>query len=185
MNGTGLNGRSSIRKVTLETGEVLQQRAVSSDHFGEGITIWKSDLIELIWRSQIAFVYDRTTFEPKRTFTYLGEGWGLTHDGGHLTMSDRSATLRFLDPATFAERLTVTVTDAGSPVPFLNELEYVKGEIFANVWQTDFVARVAPSTGKVVGWVDLRGCQVVIPTGSHPTPSSMASPTTRPAVGSS
>jgi glutamine cyclotransferase len=155
--GTGLNGRSSIRKVKLETGEVIQQRQVGSEHFGEGITLFKSDLYELTWQSHIAFQYDRTTFAPKRTFSYPGEGWGLTHDDSSLVMSDGSATLRFLDPATFAERRRLTVTEGGVPVMRLNELEYVKGQIFANVWQTERIARIDPASGRVVGWIDLDG----------------------------
>jgi len=155
--GTGLNGRSSIRKVKLETGEVVQQRQLSSEHFGEGITIWKSSLFELTWQSHLAFVYDRHTFAPKRTFSYPGEGWGLTHDNASLIMSDGTASLRFLNPETFAVKRRLTVTDGGVPVERLNELECVKGEIFANVWQTDRIARISPTTGRVTGWIDLAG----------------------------
>jgi glutamine cyclotransferase len=155
--GTGLNGRSSIRKVDLASGRVLQRRALSPSFFGEGITIWNDTLIELTWQSQLAFVYDLETFQPRRTFTYTGEGWGLTHDGTSLIMSDGTADLRFLDPATFAERRRVTVTDGGVPVTELNELEWIKGEIYANVWQTDVVARIAPDTGRVLGWIDFKG----------------------------
>jgi glutaminyl-peptide cyclotransferase len=155
--GTGQNGQSSIRKVKLETGEVLQKRDVPSEHFGEGITVWKSDLIELTWQSHIAFVYDHATFEPKKRFSYPGEGWGLTHDGTDLIMSDGTNELRVLDPATFVEKRRIVVTAAGQPLRSLNELEFVKGEIFANVWQTDFVARIAPDTGRVTAYVDLRG----------------------------
>ena len=155
--GTGLNGHSSIRKVKIDTGEVLQKRDVPAEYFGEGITVWKNELIELTWRSQIALVYDRGTFEPQRTFSYAGEGWGLTHDGTNLIMSDGSAQLRVLAPTTFAERRRIDVTAAGAPLRNLNELEYVKGEIFANVWLTDYVARIAPDTGHVTGYIDLRG----------------------------
>ena len=155
--GTGLNGRSSIRKVRLETGEVLQRRDVPEQYFGEGITIWKDDLYQLTWQSGVAFTYDRNTFAPKRTFKYSGEGWGLTHDGQSLIMSDGTDALRFLDPATFAERRRVRVTAVGQPVRELNELEYVKGEIFANVWNTDAVARINPANGQVTGWIDLTG----------------------------
>jgi glutaminyl-peptide cyclotransferase len=154
--GTGLNGRSSIRKVKLETGEVLERRDVPSQYFGEGITVWKSDLIELTWQSEVAFVYDKNTFQQKRTFKYLGEGWGLTHDGTNLIMSDGSDRLRLLDPDTFAERRRIHVMDGEYAVRSLNELEYVKGEIFANIWQTDYIARIAPD-GHVVGWIDLSG----------------------------
>jgi glutaminyl-peptide cyclotransferase len=155
--GTGLNGRSSIRKVELETGKVLQKRDLPSEHFGEGITVWKNDLIELTWQSHIAFVYDRATFELKKRFSYPGEGWGLTHDGTNLIMSDGSNELRVLDPVTFAEKRRIKVTATGAPLRNLNELEIVKGEIFANVWQTEYVARIAPDTGMVVGYIDLRG----------------------------
>jgi glutamine cyclotransferase len=155
--GTGLSGKSSIRKVQVETGEVLQRRDVAGEYFGEGITIWKNDLIELTWQSKVAFVYDRATFAPKRTFSYPGEGWGLTHDDTTLIMSDGSAALRFLDPVSFAERRRVTVTDGGVPVPRLNELEYVKGQVYANVWQTNLIARIAPDSGRVLGWIDLTG----------------------------
>src|SRR5436190_17568465 len=138
--GTGLNGRSTIRPVELETGKGLQKRNVAEEHFGEGITVWKTDLIELTWESHVAFVYDRATFEPKKRFSYPGEGWGLTHDGTSLVMSDGSDQLRVLDPATFVEKRRISVTAAGAPLRSLNELEYVKGEIFANIWQTDYVA---------------------------------------------
>jgi glutaminyl-peptide cyclotransferase len=155
--GTGLNGRSSIRKVKIETGEVLQKREVPEEYFGEGITVWKSDLYELTWQSGVAFTYDRNTFAPKRSFKYTGEGWGLTQDGQSLIMSDGTEYLRFLDPATFAERRRVKVTAAGAPLRNLNELEFVKGELFANVWQTDYVARIDPATGVVKAYIDFRG----------------------------
>ncbi len=155
--GTGQVGQSSIRKVELATGKVLQSRSVPAPHFGEGITVWKNDLIELTWQTHVAFVYDRATFQPKKQFTYSGEGWGLTQDAANLIMSDGSDELRILDPVTFAERRRIKVTAAGAPLRNLNELEYVKGEIFANVWQTDYVARIAPDTGKVRAYLDLRG----------------------------
>src|SRR5438067_7495496 len=155
--GTGLNGSSSIRKVKLETGEVVQRRDVDRAYFGEGITVWKTDLIQLTWQSHVAFVYDKMTFAPRRTFKYTGEGWGLTHDGTNLIMSDASDELRVLDPATFAERRRIKVTAVGMPLRNLNELEYMKGEILANVWTTDSVARIAPDTGRVSGYIDLRG----------------------------
>jgi glutaminyl-peptide cyclotransferase len=155
--GTGQNGQSSIRKVELATGKVLQKRDVSAEYFGEGITVWKNDLIELTWQTHVAFVYDRVTFQPKKQFSYPGEGWGLTHDGTNLVMSDGTDELRVLDPVTFAEKRRIKVTAAGAGLRNLNELESVKGEIFANIWQTDHVARIAPDTGKVVGYIDLRG----------------------------
>lgn len=155
--GTGLNGSSSIRRVKLETGEVVQRRDVARAYFGEGITVWKTDLIQLTWQSNVAFVYDRKTFAPRRIFKYKGEGWGLTHDGTDLIMSDGTDELRVLDPMTFAERRRIKVTAAGTPLRHLNELEYMKGEILANVWTTDLVARVSPDTGRVTGYIDLRG----------------------------
>jgi glutaminyl-peptide cyclotransferase len=155
--GTGLNGHSTIRKVELETGKVLQKRDVPSEYFGEGIVVWNNNLIEITWQSHVAFVYDRTTFEPRKQFSYPGEGWGLTHDGTSVIMSDGTNELRVLDPMTFAEKRRIKVTAAGAPVRELNELEYVKGEIFANIWRTDYVARIAPDTGKVTGYIDLRG----------------------------
>jgi glutaminyl-peptide cyclotransferase len=155
--GTGLNGRSSIRKVKLDTGAVVQRRDVAPQYFGEGITVWKSTLLELTWQSGMAFTYDVATFAPRRTFTYQGEGWGLTHDASSLVMSDGSSQLRFLDPETFVERRRVNVTSEGKAVTSLNELEFVKGEIFANIWQTDLIARIDPTSGVVKGWINLSG----------------------------
>ncbi len=155
--GTGLNGRSSVRRVKLETGEVLQRRDVPAQHFGEGITVWRSDLIELTWKSEVAFVYDKNTFEQRRTLTYAGEGWGLTHDDAHLIMSDGSEWLRILDPTTFAEQRRIRVLAGGAPLRNLNELEFVNGEILANIWTTDYIARIAPDSGRVLGYIDLRG----------------------------
>jgi glutamine cyclotransferase len=154
--GTGLNGRSSIRKVKVETGEVIEKRDVPSQYFGEGITVWKNDVIELTWQSETGFVYDKNTLQQKRTFKYLGEGWGLTHDGVNLIMSDGSERLRLLDPVTYAEVRRLFVLDGDYPVRNLNELEYVKGEIYANIWMTDYIARIGPD-GHVVGWIDLSG----------------------------
>ena len=155
--GTGLNGQSGIRKVRLETGEVLQHRPLDAKYFGEGIAVWGKTIVQLTWQSEIGFVYDLATFEPVKTFGYTGEGWGLTHDGTRLIMSDGTPTLRFLDPASFEETGRLTVRDGGLPVDDLNELEWVKGEIFANVWQGERIARIDPKTGRVTAWVDLSG----------------------------
>jgi glutaminyl-peptide cyclotransferase len=155
--GTGLNGRSTIRKVRVENGEVLQLHKLDPQYFGEGIAVVGDSLYELTWQSEIGFIYDRQSFQRTGTFAYRGEGWGLTSDGTRLIMSDGSASLRFLDPATRKEVSRLTVRDGGSPVLNLNELEYVKGEIFANVWQTDRIARISPKSGKVIGWIDLKG----------------------------
>lgn len=154
---TGLPGRSSVRKVELESGRVAQQYALLPDYFAEGLTDWGSNLLQLTYQSQTGFVYDRLTLKPKSGFAYSGEGWGLTHDTKRLIMSDGSSSLRFWDPTTFAETERITVRDRGQPVNDLNELEYVRGEIFANVWHTDRIARISPATGNVVGWIDLKG----------------------------
>jgi glutamine cyclotransferase len=157
--GTGQNGQSGIRRVKLETGEILQQQPLDSKYFGEGITVWRDTIVQLTWQSEIGFVYDKATFTQLRTFPYQGEGWGLTHDGTRIIMSDGGARgeLRFLDPATLKETGRLPVRDAGRPVDDLNELEFVKGEILANVWQTHRIARISPKTGQVTGWIDLSG----------------------------
>ena len=154
---TGLNGRSTLRKIRLETGDVVQQHRVDPQHFAEGLANWNGQLIQLTWKSSLGFVYDQTTFEPRRTFRYRGEGWGLTNDQTRLIMSDGSAALRFLDPATFQERGQVNVRDGNAAIRNLNELEYVRGEVYANVWHTDRIARISPASGRVVGWIDLTG----------------------------
>lgn len=155
--GTGLNGRSSIRRVAVETGAVLQKRDMPTQHFGEGIALWKGELFQLTWQSNLAFVYDAKTFAERRSFRVMGEGWGLTHDGTNFVMSDGTEFLRILDPVTFKELKRLRVMAAGSPLTRLNELEFVKGEIFANVWQTEYVARIDPATGRVNGYIDFRG----------------------------
>ena len=155
--GTGLNGRSSIRKVKLENGEVLQIQKVDQQYFGEGIAVVNDTIYELTWQSGIGFLYDRETFRRKGTFTYRGEGWGLTYDGQRLIMSDGTPFIRFLDPATQKEVSRIEVKDGTTPVANLNELEFVKGEILANIWQTDRIVRISPKTGRVIGWIDLAG----------------------------
>jgi glutamine cyclotransferase len=155
--GTGLNGRSSVRAVDLATGRVIQSVKVPAKYFGEGLTDWGSNLVELTWMAHRGFVYDRFSLRLVKTFEYKGEGWGLTHDRQHLIMSNGTAVLRFLDPVTFRVVRTLAVTDGGRPVKELNELEYIHGEIYANVWQTDRIARISPATGKVIAWIDLSG----------------------------
>lgn len=155
--GTGMTGQSGIRKVKLETGEVLQMRSLAREYFGEGITEWKGSIIQLTWQTQIGFVYDIATFQQTKTFAYRGEGWGLTHDGTRLIMSDGSSSLRFLDPATLQETGRLRVRDENGPVEQLNELEYVRGELFANIWNSDRIARISPKDGRVTGWIDLSG----------------------------
>jgi len=154
---TGLHGRSTLRKVRLDTGEIVHQREIDRTYFAEGLTEWNGRLIQLTWQSNVAFVYDLATFTPITTFSFSGQGWGLTRDDRSLILSDGSATLRFLDPATFRETRRMVVRDGATAVDELNELEYVNGEVFANVWHTDRIARISPQTGRVNGWIDLRG----------------------------
>ena len=146
--GTGLNGRSSLRKVALESGEVVRQRDLDARFFGEGIAVFNNRVLQLTWRSQTAFVYDLDTFEARTQFSYQTEGWGLTHDGQTLIMSDGTSTLYFRDPFTFAETGRVAVRQGEDPVANLNELEYVNGEILANVWQRDYIVRIDPKSGQ-------------------------------------
>lgn len=153
---TGMKGRSSLREEDLETGRILQFHVVPDQYFAEGLTDWKNTLIQLTWQSHIAFVYDRMSFRLLRTFPYTGEGWGLTHDASSLILSDGTATLRFFDPETFHEIRRITVKDNGKPVTELNELEFIHGEIYANIWHTDRIARISPATGRVLGWIDLK-----------------------------
>jgi len=154
---TGLYGESSLRKVALETGEVLQQVDLASQYFAEGLTEWENTLVQLTWREETAFVYNRADFSLMTQYTYPTEGWGLTHNGEKFIMSDGSAVLYFLDPVTFALEDSLAVSFQGESVTRLNELEYVRGEVFANVWQTDDIVRIDPETGFVVGWIDLTG----------------------------
>jgi glutaminyl-peptide cyclotransferase len=155
--GTGLNGRSQLRKVHLETGEVMQHVDLPGEYFGEGIAIVKNKVIQLTWQSHIGFVYNLSDFKLLRQFSYPGEGWGLTSRGNDLFMSDGTADIRVLDATTLKEKRRFTVRDGDTPVDQLNELEFVEGELFANIWQTDRIARISPQSGKVVGWIDLTG----------------------------
>ena len=155
--GTGLYGQSSLRKVDLESGTVLQMELLNGRYFGEGLALFDERLIQLTWRAQIGFVYDRESFALNDQFAYPTEGWGLTQDGKRLIMSDGTSTLYFLDPETFAETKQLQVHADGLPVNRLNELEWIQGEIFANIWQTDRIARIDPASGRVTGWIDLTG----------------------------
>lgn len=157
LEGTGLYGESSLRRVAVESGEVLQQQGLSDDYFGEGITLLNGVIYQITWREHTAFSYDAATFERTGVFNYGGEGWGLTHDGTRLIMSDGTAWLRFMDPATFAELGRVEVLSDGLPVRQLNELEYIDGKVWANVWRTDSIVIIDPATGEVTATVDLEG----------------------------
>jgi len=168
---TGLYGRSSLRMVDLYTGHVLQEYKLPAEYFGEGLTNWDNELIQLTWKSHKAFVYDRFTFSLLRTMEYPGEGWGLAHDDKELIMSDGSAYLRFLDPKTFHETRRIRVTDEhGHEIANLNELEYIHGEIYANIWETNEIVRISPRTGKILGRIDLSG---VIDKAQLPSPDAV------------
>jgi glutaminyl-peptide cyclotransferase len=154
---TGQKGQSSLRKVDLATGKVLQKKEIAPEYFGEG-AIWVGDNIAMLtWQSQVGFLFDAKTFAPKGRFDYKGEGWALTRDDRHVYMSDGTAEIRVLDPKTLAEQRRIRVTAEGKPITQLNELEWVDGELYANVWGTDVIARIDPASGNVVGWIDLTG----------------------------
>jgi glutaminyl-peptide cyclotransferase len=152
---TGLEAQSSIRKVELETGKVIQKVDVPPQYFGEGIVNWKNHLVSLTWKSQVGFVHDLKSLKVQRRFTYKGEGWALTQDGKRLIMSDGTPELRFLDPETLQETGRITVTYDGQPVPEVNELEWVRGRIYANVWHTNMLVMIDPARGDITGVVDL------------------------------
>jgi glutamine cyclotransferase len=154
---TGLNGRSSLRRVELASGKVLQKKELASEFFGEGSALVGHEIVGLTWTSHVGFVYDLKTFALKRRFNYAGEGWGLASDASHVYMSDGTPDIRVLDPKTLEEVRRIHVTADGKPIRELNELEIVDGQIFANVWGTDVIARIDPASGSVVGWIDLGG----------------------------
>lgn len=155
--GTGLHGQSSLRKEELETGKVLQEVNLPERYFGEGITVINGRIVELTWQSHEGFVYAQPTFRMLRDFQYPGEGWGLANDGKFIYMSDGTSSIRVLDPSTLAEIRRFTVHEGGRQIVRLNELEWVRGELFANVWTTDRIVRISPQDGRVVGWIDLTG----------------------------
>lgn len=155
--GTGLNGRSELRKVELETGNVLKTYKLPDEFFGEGITVFGNHIIQLTYQSHVGFVYNKETFEMLEEFEYQTEGWGLTHDDDYLIMSDGTPMLYFLDPETFKQNRKIMVLDRDSPVWGLNELEYIDGQIYANVWPTERIVKIEPETGRVIGWIDVEG----------------------------
>jgi glutaminyl-peptide cyclotransferase len=157
IESTGLEGHSTLRRVELQTGKILQKVDVPRYFFAEGLTLFAGKLYQLTWKGEKGFVYDPQTFQKTAEFPYEGQGWGLTHDADLLILSDGSDQLRFIDPNDFKVKRTISVTDHGRPVEELNELEYVKGEIYANVWHQNRVARIDPQTGRVTGWIDLAG----------------------------
>jgi glutaminyl-peptide cyclotransferase len=164
---TGLNGQSSIRKVDLRTGTVERSLGLATDYFGEGLTIIKKRIFQLTWLSNTGFVYRLKNFRLLETFSYGWEGWGLTHDDRSLIMSDGSSTLRFIDPDSFQLQKALNVTFDGQPLRNLNELEFVEGEIYSNVWHTNSIARIDPESGRVVGMIDLTGLDSGLSLGSE------------------
>jgi glutaminyl-peptide cyclotransferase len=154
---TGLNSASSLRRVNLTTGAVQQEVTLSSQYFGEGITVVNDTIFQLTWQSNIGFIYNKTTFAAIGNFTYPTEGWGLTYNGAELIMSDGTNNLYFIDPTTFENTGQIQVHDGNKTVVNINELEYVNGDIFANIWQTSTIAIINPQTGQVKGWIDLTG----------------------------
>ncbi len=165
--GTGISGQSSIRKVELKTGRVLKSQGLAAEYFGEGITVCRDKLIQLTWQSHTAFVYDLQSFRLLQTFSYPTEGWGITCDGNYLIMSDGTAVLRFLDTRTYKLVKQIEVRDRGRSLSNINELEYIKGEIYANVWGTDYIVRISARTGQVLGWIDLRDLYRYVGTGRN------------------
>jgi glutamine cyclotransferase len=155
--GTGMNGRSAVMAIEPKTGRVLQKLSLAPQYFGEGIVDWGPNLYEWTWQSHLCFVYDRFTLRLVKQFSYSGEGWGMTHSAKEIITSDGTATLRFRDPNTFKETRHIVVKDGGQTISQLNELEYIQGEIFANVWHTERIARISPVDGRVIGWIDLTG----------------------------
>ncbi len=155
---TGLYGQSTLRRVELDTGMVIQLYALPDQFFGEGITVFDDKIIQLTWRSNRGFVYDKHSFDLLQEFSYPTEGWGITHDGSSLIMSDGTATLYFLNPETFEKVNQIEVYDV-DPVTELNELEFINGEIYANIWKEDKIAIINPQSGHVTGWIDLEGIQ--------------------------
>lgn len=155
--GTGIAGHSALLVIQPETGKPVQKRDLPPQYFGEGIIDWGSNVYQWTWKSQICFVYDRFTLRPLKQFSYTGEGWGMTRTAKELITSDGSATLRFRDPSTFQETRHIVVKDGTRIIDQLNELEFVKGEIYANVWHSDRIARINPQNGHVIAWIDLAG----------------------------
>ncbi len=153
--GTGTFGASSLRQVDLKTGRVERIVPLGQEYFGEGIALLGDKIFQLTWKNRLAIVYDRETLAPTSSFRYSGEGWGLTTDGKELILSDGTSYLRFLSAETFEVLRRVQVRTARGPVDQLNELEYVDGEIYANIWYSDRIARISPKTGAVLGWIDL------------------------------
>lgn len=170
LESTGLNGQSTLRRVELKTGKILQKVDLSPRYFGEGLALLKGKLYQLTWKDQTGFIYDAATLKQTGEFRYTGEGWGLTTDGTSLILSDGTNRLRFLDPDTFKVTRTVEATHQGKPVDHLNELEFIDGEIFANLWGADLIARLDPATGRATGVIN---CTALYPAARRSTPEQV------------
>lgn len=157
LESTGREGYSTLRRVELQTGKVLEQVSIPRPYFAEGLALLNGKLYQLTWQHGVGFIYDATSFDKLGEFKYSGEGWGLTTDGSSLILSDGSSSIRFFDPETFKLRKSITVFDRGKPVTNINELEFVHGEIYGNIWYDNRVARIDPQTGRVNDWIDLTG----------------------------
>jgi glutamine cyclotransferase len=155
--GTGLAGHSAVIATDPSTGNIIKRREIPSQYFGEGIVDWGPNIYEWTWKSHVCFVYNRATLQQVKQFTYAGEGWGMTRTAKEIISSDGSATLYFRDPETFQETRHILVTDGNKVIDNLNELEFIKGEIYANIWHSDMIARISPADGHVVAWIDLTG----------------------------
>lgn len=160
---TGQYGNSTLREIEAKTGKVLRKRPLAKTVFGEGLTILSREMWVVTWNEQTAYVFDPETFKPLRTFSYRGEGWGLTNDGKQLIMSDGSSKLKFINPKDFSVSKTLEVKDGAASLTQINELEWVDGEIFANIYQTDRIARISPASGQVTAWLDLKGLRNQLP----------------------
>ncbi len=165
--GTGHYGQSTLRRVDLQTGKVEKSMQLASQYFGEGITIMADQIFQLTWREGVCFVYDKATLQPSGTLRYANEGWGLANDGEHLYLSDGSSTIRVLDPKTFKPVRRIRVKQGRRFVEEINELEFVNGEILANIWHSDHIARIDPADGRVLGWID---CSQIYPARQRPDP---------------
>jgi len=155
--GTGIEGRSAVMASDPKTGQTLQRHDLPPQYFGEGIVDWGPNIYEWTWKSHVCFVFDRATLQPVKQFSYTGEGWGMTRTTKEIITSDGSATLRFRDPNTFQETRHIVVQEDNIRVDRLNELEFIKGEIYANIWHSNMIVRVSPQDGHVIGWIDLTG----------------------------
>jgi len=167
---TGINGHSAVMAIAPETGRILQRHDLPSEYFGEGIIDWGSNVYQWTWKSHVCFVYDRFSLQLVKQFTYTGEGWGMTRTAKELITSDGTATLRFRDPETFRESRHILVRDGGKMVSQLNELEFIKGEIYANIWHSDRIARISPLDGHMIAWIDLSG---LLPADQRPDAESV------------